>query len=76
MPGKGIVIKKNYMVLYSGHKSSKHEVGTGFYISRHSIDNLLGFEPVNERIFKIRVKLKHYNLKLVSTHAPKEEKMK
>jgi exonuclease III len=32
-PGKGTVIKKNYMILYSGHKSDKHEFGTGFYIN-------------------------------------------
>ena len=32
-PRKGAVIKKNYMILYSEHKSDKHESGTGFYIS-------------------------------------------
>jgi len=73
MRGKGIVIKENFMVLYSGHKSGKHEVRAGFYVSRHSINNLLDFEPVNERICKIMVKLKHYNLTLISTNAPKEE---
>jgi len=31
-------------------------------------------EPVNERICKIRIKLKYYNLTLISTHAPTEEK--
>jgi hypothetical protein len=36
-PGKGTVIKKNYMILYSGHKSDKHEFETGFYISRNII---------------------------------------
>jgi len=54
-PGKGTVIKKkNYMILYSGHKSGKHELETGFYISRNVMDNLLNFEPVNERMCKIR----------------------
>lgn len=33
------VIKKKYVVLYSGHKSDKHESGTGLYTSRHIIDN-------------------------------------
>jgi len=32
-PWKGTVIKKNYMILYSGHESDKHETGTGFFIS-------------------------------------------
>jgi exonuclease III len=47
-PGKGTVIKKKYMILYSGHKSDKHELGTVFYSSRHILDNLLYFQPVNE----------------------------
>ena len=56
-PGKGNVIKINYMILYSGHKSDEHEFGIGFYISTHIMDNLSYFEPINGRICKIRVKL-------------------
>jgi len=29
-PRKGTVIKKNYMILYSGHESDTHYFGTGF----------------------------------------------
>ena len=36
----------------------------------------LYFETVNERIFTIRVKLKHSNLALISTHASTEGKDK
>jgi len=32
------------------------------FVSRHIVDNLLDFEHVNERICKIRVKIKYYNL--------------
>jgi hypothetical protein len=66
--------KKNYAILYGGHISDKHAFGTGFCISRYSMDNLLAFEPVNERICKIRMKLKYYNLTLKALHAPTEEK--
>jgi len=41
------VIQNNYMILYSGHKSDKHEFGTGFYIIRHIMDNLVDFQSVN-----------------------------
>jgi hypothetical protein len=41
--GKGTVIKENYIISYSGHKNHKHESGTGFYIRRHIMDNLLDF---------------------------------
>ena len=39
----------------------------------HIMNNLSEFEPVNERICKIRVTVKCYNLTLISTHAPTEE---
>jgi hypothetical protein len=66
--------KKNYMILYSGHKCDKHESGIGVYISTHIMDNLLYFEPINYRMCKGGIKRKHYNLTLISTHAPTEEK--
>jgi exonuclease III len=68
-PGKGTVIKKNYMILYSGHKSDKHEYGRGFYISRNIVDGLLNFEPVNERICKIRLICKYLQFDIdINTH--------
>jgi hypothetical protein len=39
------------------------------------MDNLLDFEPINEIIFKFRVKLKYYNLSLISSHAPNKKKI-
>jgi len=35
--------RKNYIIVYSRNKSDKHEFGTGFYISRHIMDNLFYF---------------------------------
>ena len=40
-PGEKIAIKKNYTILYGEHKSDKNKCGTGFYISRHIVNNLL-----------------------------------
>jgi hypothetical protein len=73
-PRKGTVIRKNYMILHSERKSDKHEYGTGLYTTRHIMDNLLYFEPINERICKIWVKLNYYILSLLSTNAPPEDK--
>ena len=73
-PGKGTLIKTNYMILYSGHESYKHEFETGFCISRYIMHNSLDPEHINERIFKIKVKLKYCNLTLTSTHVPTEGK--
>jgi hypothetical protein len=64
-PEKGNVIQNNYIILYNGHKSDKHECGTGFYIIRHIMDNLVDLQPVHERICKIWFKLKYQNLRLI-----------
>jgi hypothetical protein len=45
------------MILYSGHKSDKYEFGKLFYISRHTMDNLLDFEPASENFVKLRLNL-------------------
>ena len=49
--------KKNCMILYSRHKGGKDVFGTVFYIIRYVMDNLLDFEPLNERICKLRLNL-------------------
>jgi hypothetical protein len=45
------------MILYTGHKSDKHEFGTESDISRNIVEKLLDFEPVNERIVKLGLNL-------------------
>jgi hypothetical protein len=55
------------------YTSDTHKFGTGF-VSRHTENNLLDFEPVNERICKIWAKIKYYKLTLISTHTPAEQK--
>jgi hypothetical protein len=56
-PEKGTVIKENYIILYSGHKSDRHEFGTEYYVSRHIMGNLLDFEPANEKTVKLDLNL-------------------
>jgi len=38
------------------------------------MDNLLDLKPLNERTCKIVAKLKYYNVILIATYAPIEEK--
>jgi len=38
------------------------------------MDKLLDFEPINVRVCKICIKLKYYDLTMISTHAPTAEK--
>lgn len=57
MAKEGSSDKKKYVILYRRHKSDEHEFGSGFYIMRYVMDNLLHFESINERICKLRFNL-------------------
>lgn len=72
--GDGILTKKNFTILYSGNKGNRHEFGTGFYVNKCLMENIIEFEPINERICRIRLKMEHYNLTLIAVHAPTEDK--
>ena len=67
------MIKKKYVILYSGHKGDKYEFGRGLYISGYIII-IYWILNLCEIICKFRVKINYYNFTLISTHAPTEEK--
>jgi endonuclease/exonuclease/phosphatase family metal-dependent hydrolase len=71
--GKGVMKKKDYDLYYSCH-NKKHEFGTGFWVSKRMKNNVIAFEPVNERICKLRIRGRFYNTTLITVHAPTEEK--
>jgi exonuclease III len=50
------------------------QLGTGFLAKKEVVKNIIGFEPINERICKLRLKGKYYNIKIINIHAPTEEK--
>jgi len=49
-------------------------LGTGFIVKKEITKNVMGFEPINERICKIRLKGKYHNITLINIHASTEEK--
>lgn len=56
--GSGRIDKKEYTVLYeyNGPERRSGRNGTGFMIGKKVRKSLLSFEPVNDRICKIRLK--------------------
>jgi hypothetical protein len=56
-PGIGTVMINNYLILYRGHKSDKHEFETAFHISKHIVDNLSDFKSVSEECVKLLLNL-------------------
>ena len=73
-PGNGVIHKPKYALFYSGNNNDKHQFGTGFYVNKLILNNILDFQPISERICVLRVKSKFYNITLMSIHAPTEEK--
>jgi endonuclease/exonuclease/phosphatase family metal-dependent hydrolase len=70
--GSGEINKQHYTVYYSGaEKQGAH--GVGFIITKKMKNCCMGFEPINERICKLRLRGKFYNLTLISAYAPTEE---
>ena len=73
LPGQGCMRRNDCDIYYSGH-CTKRMFGCGFAVSprlRHLVSN---FAPVSERIAKIRIKAKLFNISLICVHAPTNEK--
>ena len=73
---RGWTYKKNkyFPLYYSGTKDQIHQADTGFISLGGIIDNIIGFEAINERLCKIRIKSKYDNLTLINMYAPVEDK--
>jgi exonuclease III len=48
----------------------------GFIITGCATQCTLGFEPINERICKLRIRGKFYNMTIISAYAPTEDENK
>jgi len=54
--GNGVIKQKDFSLNYSGAKTQKGQAGTGFILLGKIRDNVIGFEAVNDRICKLRLK--------------------
>jgi hypothetical protein len=54
--GNGVIKKKDFSLYYSGTKEQLGQAGTGFILMGTIMNNVIGFEAINERICKIRIK--------------------
>ena len=70
--GHGEINKKNFTVIYSEPENRTGQYGTGFIILRKV--SVLEWEPVNDRLCRIRIRGKFTNLTIISSYAPTEDK--
>ena len=71
--GYGHTRKKDYSLYYSCNPDTTGQFGKGFLVKKEIEKNILGFEPYNERLCKLRIKGKYHNLSLICAHAPTED---
>lgn len=73
-PGRGLIEKKDYVLFYSGAEGQCRDFGTAFLLKAKHKQSVLSFEPLSERMCKLRLKGKFCNITAISTHAPTEDK--
>jgi hypothetical protein len=66
--------KDKYSIYYSCNPNATGHAGTGFIIQKVEMSKVLGFEPISDRICKLRVKGRFHNLSLINVCAPTEDK--
>jgi exonuclease III len=72
--GTGLIKKKDLSLYYSGTKDQIGQADTGFILLGGITNNVTGFEAINERFCKVRIKSKYNNLTLINMCASMEDK--
>jgi exonuclease III len=75
-PQVGWIKRKNCTLLYSGLQTSKGQNGTGLLVTGCATQCIFGFELINKRMCKLRIKGRFYNMTITSVYAPTEEENK
>ena len=61
--------EEGHKVYFSG-KEDKHEHGVGFLVHKETVKSVMGCEPINSRLIKIRLKAKPFNISIIQAYAP------
>ena len=48
--GNGIIYKPKYALFYSGNGNDKHQYGTGYYVNKLILNNILDFQPISKKM--------------------------
>ena len=71
--GTGLIKKQNYSLYYSGSTSKTRQAGTGFIFPKKMQNYVIGFEPYNECLCKLRIKGKYNNITQINVCTPTED---
>lgn len=73
-PGDGILNKNTGILYYSGSSKNGNQFGTGISVNKELNNKVTDFQDINSRICKLRLRLKPYNITIISAHALTEDK--
>jgi exonuclease III len=73
--GQGRIDKKDFSLFYSGSIERTGCYGTGFIINAKMRESFLSFEPLSDRLCKLRLRGKFRYITLISTCAPMEDSL-
>ena len=71
--GCGLLKKDKYSIYYGRNLNTTGRAGTEFIIHKSTMNKILGFEPISDRICKLRVKGKLYNITPINIYALTED---
>jgi exonuclease III len=71
----GLIKKNKYSIYYSFNPTVPVQAGTGFMIQKSAMNKILRFEPISDRICRLRVKGKFHNMTLINIYVPTEDKV-
>ena len=71
--GTGLIRKQNYSLYHSGSISKTGQASTGFILLKKMQNYVIGFEPYNECLGKLRIKGKYNNIMLINVCDPIED---
>ena len=72
-PGNGATDLSGGRLYYSGRKDGRHEQGVGFYVRSNLIENVIEFDPITNRLARLRVRSAWLKISMVVVHAPIED---
>jgi exonuclease III len=71
--GTGLIKKQNYSLYYSEPSSKTGQAGTEFILLKKRQNYVIGFEPYNVWLCKLRIKGKYNNIMLINVYVPTED---